>query len=102
MKNVNLTGIYLGLMSSFGVKAMEVSSIVPDGGEPIDVLITFKGGNFGWFDLEDAADKCQAVENIAKANITGEFLSLNTKIKENSDLELYIEFKHSSFVETEL
>lgn len=98
MKNVNLTGIFLAMVESFGVNSFNLTSIVPEGGEPIDALITFDGGDFNWFDLEDAANKCEAVENIVKANLTGEVLQIRTSIK-NSKLELYIEFENSKFLD---
>jgi hypothetical protein len=91
MKNVNLTGLFLALSAKFGVNAFELSSIAPEGKEPNDVLIKFKGGNFGYIDLEAAAEKCETVEVLVNENITGEVSKISTSIK-SGDLELYIEF----------
>lgn len=97
MKNVNLTGIFLSLAATFGVTGFELSCIKPVDTEPIDALIKFKNGNFGYVDLEAAADKCEAVENIVKENITGNLPKISTSIK-NGELELYLEFEHT-FIE---
>jgi len=45
MKNVNLTGLFLAMVADFGVTGFAISSIVPEGGEPIDALITFEDAN---------------------------------------------------------
>jgi hypothetical protein len=87
MKNVNLTGLYLAMVAKFGVTGFELSSLVPQSGEPIDMLITFNGG-----DIENL-DKFTVlfdVDEIIRQNMTGDLQTIRTKINEGK-IQIYLE-----------
>jgi len=84
MKNVNLTGLYLALVSEFGVTSFELSSIVPTTtNEPIDAMIDFNS-KLDEFDVD-------RIQSIVTENITGEVKQATVKTKENV-IHVYIEF----------
>lgn len=83
MKNINLTGLYLAMVAKFGVTGFELSSLVPQGGEPIDMLITFNGGSIGEFDLSK-------IEEFVIENQTGELQTIRTKIIDGR-VQIYLE-----------
>lgn len=87
MKNVNLTGLYLAMVAKFGVTGFELSSLVPQGGEPIDMLITFNGGSIENIDnLTVLFD----VNEFINQNVTGELQTIRTKINEGK-IQIYLE-----------
>jgi hypothetical protein len=84
MKNVNLTGLYLALVSEFGVTSFELSSIVPTTtNEPIDAMIDFNS-KLDEFDVD-------RIQSIVTENITGEVKQATVKTKGNV-IHVYIEF----------
>lgn len=92
MKNVNLSLIFLGMIADFGARGMNVTSIVPEGGEePIDALITFTGCDMKSFDQHKA-------DTIIADNITGNVLQAVVKPKEDV-IELYVEFENSKYLD---
>jgi hypothetical protein len=87
MKNVNLTGLYMAMVAKFGVTGFELSSLVPQGGEPIDMLITFNGGDIENLDnLKVLFD----VDEITRQNVTGDLQTINFKINEGR-IQIYLE-----------
>lgn len=91
MKNVNLTGLFLAMVAKFSVNSFDLHSVVPEGGEPIDALITFKGGNVGVFDLGKVLE-------LVKENLTDAIKESGVKIKEGN-VQVYIEFANSTFID---
>lgn len=92
MKNVNLSGIFLAMVADFGARGFELSSIVPEGGEPIDALVQFKGADVSKFDEAKA-------NTILTENITGNVLQAVAKVK-NDVIEVYIEFENSQYLDS--
>ena len=84
MKNVNLTGLYLAMVSKFGVTGFELTSLVPQGGEPIDMLITFYGGDINSLTILADVDAC------IRQNISGELQVIRPKINEGR-IQIYLE-----------
>jgi hypothetical protein len=86
MKNVNLTGLYLALVSDFGVTSFELSSIVPTTtNEPIDAMIDFNSR------LEEVEFDIDTLQSIVNQNIVGDVKQATVKTKENV-IHVYIEF----------
>jgi hypothetical protein len=65
MQNLNLTNLYLDMVSAFGATGFELSSLVGTDAKPIDMLIYFNGCDVSKYDEAKAND-------ILKANISGE------------------------------
>jgi hypothetical protein len=92
MKNVNLTGIFLGMVN-FGVSGFELTSITSKDGEPIDALIRFK-------DAVVIEEDLVKINEMVYANITTEVKQAVVRIKNVNEVELYIEFTNSEFLDT--
>ncbi len=84
MKNVNLIGLFLALVTNFGVTGFSLNSLIPEGKEPIDASIDFVSGNVGVFDLGK-------IDELLKENITGEVKQAVVSLKEGK-IHIYIEF----------
>ena len=65
MEAINLYEIFNEMRSEFGVTGFDFTTT--DTG----IKLLFKGGNFGFIDMDDAAEKCEKAENIVWANIDG-------------------------------
>lgn len=86
MENVNLTGLYLALVTDFGVTSFELSSIVPTTtNKPIDIMIDFNSR------FEDVEFDVEKISKIVNDNISGEVKQSIVKTKE-SVIHVYIEF----------
>ena len=97
MKNVNLTGLFLALASQFDCAGFNCNSLIPTGGEPIDMMLIFNVDK-NTFKQEDIAK----VNEIVYENITGEVKQVNTQFdneKTNGNLTIYVEFNNSTFID---
>lgn len=84
MKNVNLTGLYLALVSEFGVIGFTLSSIVPNTNEPIDAAIDFTSKD------EEIEFDVVRIQELVNQNVTD---VKQTRIKTSENiLHVYIEF----------
>lgn len=97
MKNVNLTGIFLAMASTFGCAGFNTNSLIPTDGEPIDMMLMFNV-NKDTFKDEDIAK----VNEIVYANIGEVVKQVDIKFdgdKTNSNLTIYVEFANSTFID---
>jgi hypothetical protein len=92
MKNVNLTGLYLAMITNFGVNGFDLHSIIPEGGEPIDALICFRGGNEKLNDIDK-------INEMVSEHITGDVKQVKVDITALY-IQVYIEFTNSTFIES--
>lgn len=102
MKNLNLTGLFLGMVERFNVSGFEITSIKPKDGEIIDALIVFKNAKLSEDDLSDIYDTNKIVfDNIGEErDVVGSFRAITPKIINNNQIQLYIEFVTSEFLDT--
>ena len=97
MKNVNLTGLFLAMNENFNCAGFNCNSLIPDGREPIDMMLVFNV-NKNTFKNEDIAK----VNKIVYEHITGEVKQVNIQFdddKTNGNLTIYIEFMNSEFID---
>lgn len=91
MKNVNLTGIYLDLITKCGINGFELSSIIKtDNPNPCDMVMRFTPT------LEVKHDD---IKDIVNKHITSDVKHLSVAIKENK-VEIYMEFIGHDFNDT--